>query len=114
MFRTRPQIFTNVRVDKQLVVKGDTTITGDLQVGGKVITSDVDRESIVKEVLDALPFGVLDNCHGCDKKSYGFMWEVSELNNTKDVERQMCLECLYQIMLIERVKQAEFQRSLNQ
>ena len=69
--------------------------------------SDLENR-IFKRVLDALPFGSLENCHGCDSKSYGFKWALEV--ETKEVLREMCLECLYRIMQIDKIKQNETYR----
>ena len=88
-------------------------IKGDLDVRGKI-----ENQGLVKQVLDALPFGPIEKCHGCNSKSFGFQWDT-EMEGEKEgevvnIDRQMCLECLYNVMLIERVRSNEQERNQNE
>jgi len=90
-------------------MKSDTVVlTSDMDISGDTV-GVIDRDSIVKEVLASMPWGPLEKCHGCDNASLGFKWDVEEEDGTK-YERQMCLECLYRGMLVERTRKAEFDR----
>ena len=100
---------TTLRVDTMHSLKKDViTVEGDLIVEGKLTATnlDLDRDSIIDEVLDGLPFGPLEKCHGCDRKSYGFQWDAVGAEGGES-DRQMCLECMYQVMRVERVKRAQ-------
>ena len=113
--RTIDAIYSNIHVrkllrSKNIDVREDLNVTGNLVVGGELTLGDTPMtdftSKIVGSVMDALPFGPLNNCHGCNSKSYGFSWDATV--NGDSAEREMCLECLYNCMLVERVKMMEF------
>lgn len=91
-------------------------VTGSLRCEDIISDSLVDiiSDSILDKLLSRLPFGPIKECHGCERESYGFVWdcemkvEEGDEDDGGEVERQMCLECLYQVMLVERVRARQF------
>ena len=97
------------KIESNVEISGDLCITGDLMVDGLVTCVGLNKASIVKEVMEALPWGTIDKCHGCDQPSFGFVWDAVN-EKQKKVERQMCLECLYQGMLVESARKRDFDK----
>ena len=57
-----------------------------------------------------LPIGRLEKCDGCDQESVGFFWETeveTDEGNLASVDKQMCFECLWDCMMINRVRRAQ-------
>ena len=86
-------------------------------VATDIIATDITLEVKGNLKVDGLidcdnigPLGPLEKCDGCENSSYGFKWELTDEDNIS-IERQMCFECLYNIMLIEKVKQREHNRN---
>ena len=63
-----------------------------------------------------LPIGRLEKCDGCDQTSVGFFWETeveTDEGKLASVDKQMCFECLWDCMMINRVRRAQQLRQLN-
>jgi len=96
-------ISSDLTITHELCQPPNSTILGNLKVDGSI------------ECENLGPLGPLEKCDGCEQGSYGFKWELTDENQGEEacIERQMCFECLYEVMLIEKVRKREHERKQN-